>query len=310
MASLAVADRAASARALRHGEMSLRTAAEMDAIERAGAAVALALDAASAAVRAGATTAELDRAARAALEAAGAEPTFVGYPNPNGGPAFPAAACVSVANEAVHGIPGARVLRAGDVVKIDVGARIDGWCADAAVSVVVPGAGSAGADAFVADAWETLHAGIARMQPGCAWSDVAAAMQRVAFERGHGVVDGWHGHGIGRAAHEAPQAPSLVTPGLRERRDFTLLPGMVLAVEPILVMGVRGSADAAGNATHVPVEVASDGWTVRAADGLVVAHVEHTVAVTRHGPRILTRRAGARAAADLVPNDGGCSRTG
>lgn len=310
MSAFAVADRAASARATRHGEMSLRTAAEMDAIERAGAAVALALDAASAAVRAGATTAELDRAARAALEAAGAEPTFVGYPNPAGGPAFPAAACVSVANEAVHGIPGTRVLRAGELVKIDVGARIDGWCADAAVSVVVPGAERAGADAFVADAWETLHAGIARMQPGCAWSDVAAAMQRVAFERGHGVVDGWHGHGIGRAAHEAPQAPSLVTPGLRERRDFTLLPGMVLAVEPILVMGARGTADSAGNATHVPVEVASDGWTVRAAEGLVVAHVEHTVAVTRHGPRILTRRAGARAAADLVPNDGGCSRTG
>ncbi|MFM9170454.1 MAG: M24 family metallopeptidase, partial [Phycisphaerales bacterium] len=106
-------------------EMSLRTAAEMDAIERAGAAVALALDAASAAVCAGATTAALDRAARAALEAAGAEPTFVGYPNPNGGPAFPAAACVSVANEAVDGIPGARVLRAGELVKIDVGA-LDG----------------------------------------------------------------------------------------------------------------------------------------------------------------------------------------
>ena len=306
MAAFAVADRAASARALRHGEMSLRTAAEMDAIERAGAAVALALDAASAAVRAGATTAELDRAARAALEAAGAEPTFVGYPNPNGGPAFPAAACVSVANEAVHGIPGARVLRAGELVKIDVGARIDGWCADAAVSVVVPGAECAEAAAFVAAAWETLHAGIARMQPGCAWSDVAAAMQRVAFERGHGVVDGWHGHGIGRAAHEAPP---LVTPGLRERRDFTLLPGMVLAVEPILVMGARGTVDAAGNATHVPVEVASDGWTVRAADGLVVAHVEHTVAVTRHGPRILTRRAGARPACDTRTETGGCGRT-
>jgi len=175
---------------------------------------------------------------------------------------------------------------------------------------VVPGAPCAGTDAFIADAWETLHAGIARMQPGCAWSDVAEAMQRVAFGRGHGMVDGWHGHGIGRAAHEAPQAPSIVTPGLRERRDFTLLPGMVLAVEPILVMGARGTADATGNATHVPVEVAEDGWTVRAADGLAVAHVEHTVAVTRHGPRILTRRAGARAAADLVPNDGGCSRTG
>jgi methionyl aminopeptidase len=310
MASLAVADRAASPRAIRHGEMSLRTSAEMDAIERAGAAVAAALDAAAAAVRAGVTTAELDQSARAALAAAGAEPTFVGYPNPFGGPAFPAAACVSVANEAVHGIPGPRVLRAGELVKIDVGARIDGWCADAAVTVVVPGAPCAGTDAFIADAWETLHAGIARMQPGCAWSDVAEAMQRVAFGRGHGMVDGWHGHGIGRAAHEAPQAPSIVTPGLRERRDFTLLPGMVLAVEPILVMGARGTADASGNATNVPVEVAEDGWTVRAADGLAVAHVEHTVAVTRHGPRILTRRAGARAAADLVPNDGGCSRTG
>jgi len=91
---------------------------------------------------------------------------------------------------------------------------------------------------------------------------------------------------------------------------FTHLGLAALDGGKVLVMGARGSADAAGNATHVPVEVAEDGWTVRAADGLAVAHVEHTVAVTRHGPRILTRRAGARAAADLVPNDGGCSRTG
>jgi methionyl aminopeptidase len=298
-----------SPREERHGAIALRSSDDMAAIERAGAAVAAALELAEGAVRAGATTLDVDAAVRTALAAAGAEPAFVNYPHPTGGPAFPAAACVSVGNEVVHGVPGARTLRAGDVVSIDVGARVGGWCADAAVTVTVPGAGDAAAlAAFVADAWETLHAGIALMQPGQRWSDVADRMQRVAFGRGHGMVEGWHGHGIGRSFHEAPQAPSIVTAGLRADRDFTLLPGMVLAVEPILVMGARGTVGPDGCATSVPAEVSGDGWTVRVADGLVAAHVEHTVAVTRGGPRILTRR--TRAATRETPTDGGRSLAG
>ena len=291
---------AASPRELRHGAIALRSADEVERVAAAGAVVAAALGAAEQAVRAGATTADIDTAVRATLAAHGAQPSFLGYAGINGAPAFPAACCVSVNEEAVHGIPGARTLEAGDVVSIDVGARLDGWCADAAVTVIVPGAdGACGAEAtaFVADAWESLHAGIAAMQPGARWSDVAARMQRVAFERGHGVVDGWHGHGVGAAVHEAPQAPSIVTPGLREQRDFTLLPGMVLAVEPILVMGARGSADAQGCASCVPASVRADRWTVAVPGGMVAAHVEHTVAVTRSGPRILTRRPASRACA-------------
>ena len=301
-----------SARERRTGAIALRSASEVEAIELAGAAVASALEAAELAVRAGVTTRDIDAAVRSALRAAGAEAPFLGYPNPSGGMPFPAACCTSVGNEVVHGIPGDRVLRAGELVTIDVGARIDGWCADAAITVPVPGGAAADALAgFVADAWEVLHAGIALMQPGQRWSDVADRMQRLAVSRGHGMVDGWHGHGVGRDVHEAPNAPSVVSAGLRTDRDFTLMPGMVLAVEPILVMGARGTIDACGNAVCVPTRVAADGWTVEVADGLVAAHVEHTVAVTRRGPRILTRRAPARVTErHSTPNDGGRSLAG
>lgn len=306
----------AGPRAQRHGAIALRTAEEIEAIARAGEAVAAALDAGEAAVRCGGTTGDIDAAVRAAIAEQGGEPSFLGYPHPAGGPAFPAACCVSVGNEAVHGIPGTRVLRAGELVKIDVGVRLGGWCADAAIAVEVPGTRDAALAAFVADAWEVLNAGIASMQPGMRWSDAAARMQRLAADRGHGMVDGWHGHGVGRGVHEAPQAPCLVTPGLREQRDFTLLPGMVLAVEPILVMGARGEIDGDGCMAGVPSHAAADGWTVRIAQGLVAAHVEHTVAVTRSGPRILTRRraphaaAGARAGIAPAHVHGGCGPQG
>ena len=306
----------ANPRALRHGAIALRTAEEIEAIARAGEAVAAALDAAEAAVRCGATTADIDAAVRASVAGQGGEPSFLGYAHPAGGPAFPGACCVSVGNEAVHGIPGPRVLRAGELVKIDVGVRLGGWCADAAIAVEVPGTRDSSLAAFVADAWEVLHAGIAAMQPGMRWSEVAARMQRLAVERGHGMVDGWHGHGVGRFVHESPQAPCLVTAGLREERDFTLLPGMVLAVEPILVMGARGEVGPDGCLAGVPSHAAADGWTVLVAQGLVAAHVEHTVAVTRSGPRILTRRraphadAGSRAGIAPAHAHGGCGPKG
>ncbi len=298
-------ERRADARELRHGAIALRTAAEIEAIARAGSAVAASLEAAERAVRAGATTASIDAAVREAIAGQGGEAAFLGYPHASGGAAFPAACCVSVGNEVVHGVPGTRVLRAGELVKIDVGVRLDGWCADAAVAVQVPGAEDPALAALVADAWEALHAGISVMQPGVRWSDVAARMQRVAVERGHGMVDGWHGHGIGRGVHEAPQAPSLVSAGLRAERDFTLLPGMVLAVEPILVMGARGAVDADGCLEGLVASAGADGWTVALPAGQVAVHVEHTVAVTRSGPRILTcRSAGRRGTAN--EQHGGC----
>lgn len=284
----------ADPRELRHGAIALRTADEIEAIARAGAATAAVLEAAERAVRAGATTAAIDAVVRESIAGQGGEAAFLGYPHANGGDAFPAACCISVGNEVVHGVPGPRVLRAGELVKIDVGVRLGGWCADAAVAVQVPGAEDPALTALVADAWEALHAGIAAMQPGIRWSDVAARMQRLAVERGHGMVDGWHGHGIGRGVHEAPQAPSLVSAGLRAERDFTLLPGMVLAVEPILVMGARGAVDRDGCMQGIAASAGADGWTVALPAGQVAVHVEHTVAVTRSGPRILTRRAASR----------------
>lgn len=299
----------ANPRGLRHGAIALRTADEIEAIARAGAAVAATLEAAERALLAGATTACIDAAVREAIAGQGGEAAFLGYPHAAGGAAFPAACCVSVGNEVVHGVPGPRVLRAGELVKIDVGVRLGGWCADAAVAVQVPGAEDAALAAFVADAWETLHAGIAAMQPGVRWSDVAARMQRLAVGRGHGMVDGWHGHGIGQGVHEAPQAPSLVSAGLRAERDFTLLPGMVLAVEPILVMGARGTVDPDGCLQGIPASAGGDGWTVALPEGLVAVHVEHTVAVTRSGPRILTRRAGSRSG-HAFEQQGGCGPKG
>ena len=298
------------ARVERHGAIALRSSDEIASVERAGQVVAAALDAAESAVRAGITTREIDAAVRAVIAAHGAEPSFLGYAHPAGGPAFPAACCVSIGNEVVHGIPGDRVLVAGELVKIDVGARLNGWCADAAIAVRVPGefAAAAAVDAFIADAWETLHVGIAAMQPGMRWSDVADRMQRLAVSRGHGMVDGWHGHGVGRAVHEAPHAPSLVSAGLREERDFTLLPGMVLAVEPILVMGAKGEIAADGCLASVPASASADRWTIAVSGGLVAAHVEHTVAVTRSGPRILTRRTGARAGFTSNESNGGRGR--
>lgn len=305
MAAPTADPRASAPRTLRHGAIALRTGAEVDAIRAAGAVVAAALRAAEALAAPGRSTLELDGAVRAAIAAHGAEPAFAGYPNPMGGPDFPAACCTSINSEVVHGIPGTRVLQQGDILSIDVGVRLDGWHADAAVTVAV-GQASTERAAFAACAHEALRTAIALMEPGRRWSDVAAHMQRVALQAGHGMVDGWMGHGIGRAMHEAPQVPCMVSAGLRESRDFTLLPGMVLAIEPILVLAAAEAPDSDGCIRGVPTVVGADGWTVLVQDGRAAAHAEHTVAVTRHGPIVLT--AGALAGAMNDHTHGGARR--
>lgn len=303
---LSPSQRAAEVRALRHGGgIALHSAADMDAIEAAGRVVAQALHAAAAAVVAGCRTMDIDRAARAAIEAAGATPAFLGYPHPAGGKAFPAVCCTSVNDEAVHGVPGARELRNGDLVSVDVGVCLDGWHADAAVTLAV-GECTPETMALAACAEAALADAIAHMQPGCRWSDIAARMQAFVLGQGHGLVAGWMGHGIGRSVHEAPQVPSFVSAGLRERRDFTLLPGMVLAVEPIVVLGAAESPDADGCIQGVGTTTLSDDWTVVVDGGMPVAHAEHTVAITRHGPRILTT--GRPVAASLERSHGGGRR--
>jgi methionyl aminopeptidase len=221
------------------------------------------------AVAPGVTTAELDRLAADATRARGAAPAFLGYHG------YPAALCISVNDEVVHGIPSSRTLREGDLVGLDFGVVLDGWFGDAARTVPV-GAPSEGAVRLMAAARDALAAGIAAARPGGRVGDIGAAVQALVESRGFSVVRDFVGHGIGRRLHEPPHVPNFGRAGTGE----TLRPGMVLAIEPMV------------NAGAADVEVLDDGWTAVTADGSLSAHFEHTVAVTEKGPDILTLPAG------------------
>jgi methionyl aminopeptidase len=276
----------------RAGVAEIRTPAEIELMAEAGRVAALALRAASAACVPGATTAAVDGAASGVIAAERCEPAFLGLRASPEAPAFPAATCVSVNEQVVHGVPGERRLADGDVVKIDCGVRCRGWCADAAVTVVV---GQAGDDRFamVARARAMLDEAIAMIVPGRRWSEIAERLQCMALEGGYGLLTDLIGHGIGRSLHEWPEAPNSLSRSLLTRRDFTLLPGMTLAIEPMLAMvgGQPVRRDQDGHPMGVATRVAADGWTVEALSGLPSAHFEHTVAVTGHGARVLTRLA-------------------
>lgn len=223
-----------------------------------------------AAIRPGVTTAELDRIARDVLDRRGAVSNFLGYHG------YPAVICASVNNELVHGIPGARMLAEGDIIGIDCGAVVDGWHGDAAFTAPV-GQVSPEARRLIAAAEEALAAAIGQMRSGRHVGDVSHAIEVVADAAGYGVADGYGGHGIGRAMHEAPDVPCRGTPGRGPRLEV----GVVLAIEPMLLGG--GGDDT--------VEL-DDGWTVVTADGSLAAHAEHTVVVTDQGPEILTEASG------------------
>ncbi len=258
----------------------LRSPDEIECLSRAGRLCWSILDQLADACRAGVMTRDLDALASSAISQAGAQPLFLGYRAHDGRTPFPASVCVSINEELVHGIPGERLLRAGDVVSIDLGLSLDGWCADAARTVLIPP---------VTHEHATLHAGlldllaatIASMAPGLRWSEIVAAAGERARETGLTLVEPYAGHGIGRALHEPPRAPLLnaapdQAQSLPAAQDFVLRPGMVLTVEPI---AVRGSGSAL---------TASDGWTVLAADRAVGCHEERMVAIVRGGSRMLT----------------------
>ncbi|RPG15094.1 MAG: type I methionyl aminopeptidase [Phycisphaera sp. TMED9] len=272
--------------------IAIRSSADIEGIAACGQVVAEALDAARRVCVPGCSTGEISSAVESVLAGRNAQPLFIGLAsedNPNA-PAFPAAACISVDEEVIHGIPGDRRLRGGELVKIDCGARLDGWCADAAITVPVGETTSARLELLKAT--ETvLETAVELIRPGRRWSDIARILQDLALDAGYGVLDDFTGHGIGRELHEFPAVPSHLTRGLNGRGDFTLRRGMVLAIEPILVLvgSVSGAAVRGdGTACGVPVEVAADGWTVRTVDAAVSAHFEHTVAVGRSGATILT----------------------
>ena len=259
--------------------IELKSPGEIDAVAAAGAVVARVHAALREHVAPGVTTRELDELAAELIAAAGAVPSFPGY-HPDWAPMpYPAVLCTSVDDAVVHGIPDGTPLAEGAVLGVDLAVHLDGWCADAAFSVVV-GRGTAADRALVATAERALAAGIAAARPGAHLGDVGHAIAAVARAAGYGLLADHGGHGVGRSMHEGPHVPNEGKAG----RGMRLRPGLVIAIEPMLTAGGRDGY------RHDP-----DGWTVRTADGSRSAHAEHTIAVTPDGPRILTT--GVRAAA-------------
>ena len=237
-------------------------------MRRAGRIVAATRQKVVDAVRPGITTEQLDRVAEEHIAAAGATPNFKGYRG------FPATICASINEQVVHGIPGKRVLKEGDLVSLDFGAIWETYHADSAITVFCGEPPSNEAEKLVRVTEESLQAGISQVQEGKRLSDIGHAVQQVVEGAGFSVVREYVGHGIGQSLHEDPQIPNYGDPG----RGPSLRPGMVLAIEPMVNLG--------GWETRV----LGDQWTVVTADGGVSAHFEHSVAVTEDGPLVLSRR--------------------
>lgn len=244
--------------------ITIRSWDELRKLEEASRVVLETLDAVERAVVAGATTDDLDRIAEAEIRARGARPAFIGYRG------YPKTLCTSINDEVVHGIPGKRVLREGDIVGIDCGAVVDGYYGDAARTMAV-GIVSAEKAQLLDATREGLQAGIAAARAGNRVSDIGAAVEAVALARGYGVVRDFVGHGVGTALHEEPQIPNYGPPG----RGSVLKAGMVIAIEPMFNLG------------RAEVSVDKDGWTVRTKDGSASAHFEFTVALQPQGAVIL-----------------------
>jgi methionyl aminopeptidase len=253
--------------------IELKTPGEIDAIAAAGSVVATILATLRAKAAPGITPLELDALAADMIADAGAESSFLGY-HPRFAPSpYPAVTCISVNDAIVHGVPAADPLVAGDLLSVDFAVHLDGWCADSAFSVVV-GDDPDPADMALIDATErSLAAGIRAARAGAKLGDVSHAIGTVARASGFGMLENHGGHGVGRSMHEDPHVANEGRAG----RGVKLRPGLVLAIEPMLI---AGGTDAY---RHDP-----DGWTLRTADGTRAAHAEHTIAVTKDGPRILT----------------------
>ena len=248
-------------------DIEIKTPEQIAVMREAGLVVARTLRVLAAAVRPGITTAELDALAEAEIRAAGATPSFKGYHG------YPAALCTSVNDEVVHGIPNAkRVLKEGDILSIDCGVIIDGYYSDAAVTYPI-GKVSPQTCKLLEVTQASLEKAIQQCQVGGRLFDISSAVQQLCEAEGFGVVREFVGHGIGRSMHEDPQVPNFGEHGKGPR----LKAGMVLAIEPMI------------NAGKPEVRVLPDGWTAITVDGSYSAHFEHTVAITKDGPQVLTR---------------------
>jgi methionyl aminopeptidase len=249
-------------------QINIKTLQELEIMREAGRINAEALAASRSIIQPGVTTADLDAAAEEVLRKYGCYSPFKGYPGPY---PYPASTNVSVNYELVHGIPGKRKLKVGDIVSVDCGTVFEGFVGDAAFTACV-GEVSPEARKLVETTEGALFAGIAKMVAGNHIGDVSSAIQNYAESRGFYVTREYTGHGVGRAMHEGPQAPNYGTPG----RGLLLRSGMTIALEPMLLVGTPLT------------RVLPDQWTVSSADGSLTAHFEHSVAVTENGPLILT----------------------
>ena len=244
----------------------LKTGRELKIMREACRIAAGALKTAGMAVEPGVTTAELDKLAEDYIVSQGGEPNFKNY---NG---FPATACISINNEVIHGIPSMRrKLQQGDIVSIDLGAKFKGYHGDNAATFAC-GDISAEATRLMDTTRESLYEGIAAAVSGGRIGDISNAVQRYVEANGFSVVRQFVGHGIGTELHEAPEVPNFGPAG----RGIRLLPGMTLAIEPMV------------NAGGHDVKILPDGWTVKTKDGSLSAHFEHTVVITTEGPKIMT----------------------
>ena len=223
------------------------------------------------AVAPGVTGRDLDGLAKDAIAKHGGQPTFVGY-GPGGRPPYPGAICYSVNEHLVHGIPGDRALKEGDIVSIDLGVTYKGYVSDAAFTCGV-GAVAPEAAELMRVTEASLWAGIEQARPGNYLGDISAAIGRFGEDAGYGIVQEYGGHGVGRDMHEPPHVPNFGRPGI----GFKLKAGMVLALEPMFALG------------RPETEEMADHWTVRMRDGSLSAHFEETVAILEDGPEVLTR---------------------
>lgn len=249
--------------------IAVKTASEQECMRRAGRIVALTLQKVGLAIRPGISTGELDALAEHTIRSLGAIPAFLGYIVGNN--KYPATACISINEQVVHGIPGMRPLRAGDLVKVDLGAIVDGWYADSAYTYPV-GDVSELAQRLMKCGQGALAVGVEAARAGKRVRDIGAAVQRYTESHGFSVVRALCGHGIGQNLHEEPQVPNYPT----SRGDMELREGMALAIEPMV------------NAGGPDVFMEPDGWTFVTADAMLSVHYEHTVLIQPDGPEIIT----------------------
>ncbi|MGL6097687.1 MAG: type I methionyl aminopeptidase [Fimbriiglobus sp.] len=249
----------------------LKSARELGLMRESGRLVVGALNICRAMAKPGTKTIEIDRAVETFYAVHNATPLFKGYP---GRVPFPAVTCLSVNQEVVHGIPGPRELKDGDLLKVDTACRLNGWCADRAITIPV-GTVRPERLRLLKVAEEVLQIAVDELPRRRWWSEIASRMQKHAEGSGFTVVTAYVGHGIGRQMHENPQVPNFVNRETR-KHDFKLEPGLVLAIEPMVNMGTA------------EVQTLRDHWTVVTKDGLPSVHVEHTLALTANGVMVVT----------------------